>query len=46
MATIIYETKNIYTMDNTEIEISPLKIKYLRQLMDVFENIKSSNDDD
>lgn len=46
MATIIYETKYIHTMDNIEIEISPLKIKYLRQLMDVFENIKSSNDDD
>lgn len=47
MATKVYSTKNIYLFDGTEIEISPLKIKYLRQFMDTFSLIsQATNDDD
>jgi hypothetical protein len=46
MATEIYKTKNIYLFDGTEIEIMPLKIKYLREFMDVFNNIKQTKNDD
>jgi hypothetical protein len=46
MATSIYKTKNIYLFDGTEIEIMPLKIKYLREFMDAFNNIKDTKDDD
>lgn len=46
MATTVYETKNIYTISGQEIEVSPLKIKYLRQFMDVFDSIKKSKDDE
>jgi hypothetical protein len=46
MATSIYKTKNIYLFDGTEIEIMPLKIKYLREFMDAFNNIKYTKDDD
>jgi len=46
MATKIYSTKNIYLFDGTEIEISPLKIKYLRQFMDTFSLIKNVENDD
>ena len=46
MATTVYETKTINTLDGTEIEISPLKIKYLREFMTTFEPIKKSNSDD
>ena len=46
MATSIYKTKNIYLFDGTEIEIMPLKIKYLREFMDVFNRIKQTSNDD
>jgi hypothetical protein len=46
MATKIYSTKNIYLFDGTEVEISPLKIKYLRQFMDTFALISKSKNDD
>lgn len=46
MATKIYSTKNIYLFDGTEVEISPLKIKYLREFMDTFSLIKEAKDDD
>jgi hypothetical protein len=46
MATAIYKTKNIYLFDGTEIEIMPLKIKYLREFMDAFTKIKYAKDDD
>jgi hypothetical protein len=46
MATSIYKTKNIYLFDGTEIEIMPLKIKYLREFMDAFNNIRDTKDDD
>ena len=46
MATSIYKTKNIYLFDGTEIQIMPLKIKYLREFMDAFDKIKETTDDD
>jgi len=46
MATEIYKTKNIYLFDGTEVEIMPLKIKYLREFMDAFNNIKQTKNDD
>ncbi len=46
MASTVYEIKNIYSISGLEIEISPLKIKYLRQFMDVFDTIKQSKDDE
>jgi len=46
MATSIYKTKNIYLFDGTEIQIMPLKIKYLREFMDAFDKIKETKDDD
>lgn len=46
MATKIYNTHNIYLFDGTEVEISPLKIKYLRQFMDTFSLVTNAKDDD
>lgn len=46
MATKIYSIKNIYLFDGTEVEISPLKIKYLRDFMETFSMIKDSKNDD
>lgn len=46
MATKIYSTKNIYLFDGTEIQISPLKIKYLREFMDIFSLVKDTKNDD
>jgi len=47
MPTKIYETEYVYTADGREIEVSPLKIKYLKQFMDTFNTIKFvSNQDD
>jgi len=46
MPTTVYETQYIYTFDGTEIEISPLKIKYLREFMTSFDPIKKSTGDD
>lgn len=46
MATKIYQTKKIYLFDGTEIEISPLKIKYLRDFMDTFSLVNNTTNDD
>lgn len=46
MATRIYKTKSIYLFDGTEVEVMPLKIKYLREFMDAFDNIKQTKTDD
>jgi hypothetical protein len=46
MATEVYKRKSIYLFDGTEIEVVPLKIKYLREFMDVFGTIKDTLDDD
>lgn len=46
MPTKIYDIEEIELIDGTVIEISPLKIKYLRQFMDKFETIKESQGDE
>lgn len=46
MATTIYQTKTVYLLDNTELEIIPLKIKYLREFMEFFQNIKLAKNDE
>jgi len=46
MATEVYSKGNIYLIDGTELEIIPLKIKYLREFMVEFEGIKNASDDD
>jgi hypothetical protein len=46
MATEVYNRANIYLIDGTELEIIPLKIKYLREFMVEFEGVKNASDDD
>lgn len=46
MATEIYKKDYIYLFDGTEIELVPLKIKYLRDFMEIFNNIKTTNNDE
>ena len=46
MATTVYKNKIIKLVDGTELDIVPLKIKYLREFMDAFENVKTAKDDD
>jgi len=46
MATKIYDTDIIELIDGTELYLTPLKIKYLREFMLKFENIKSVNNDE
>jgi hypothetical protein len=45
MATKIYETDTVELVDGTELFLTPLKIKYLRQFMEKFENVKDSATD-
>jgi len=45
MATEVYKTKIISLVDDTKIELSPLKIKYLRKFMIEFENVKLADGD-
>lgn len=44
MATEIYRIDKVETVDGIEIELSPLKIKYMRQFMEAFKEISSSTD--
>jgi len=46
MATTVYKNKIIKLVDGTELDIVPLKIKYLREFMEAFENVKTAKDDD
>lgn len=46
MAKKVYETKTINLLDGTEITLSPLKIKYLHEFMERFDDIKTVGDDD
>lgn len=46
MATEIYKVENVYSIDGIEIEIQPLKIKYMRELMDKFYMINDANSED
>lgn len=45
MATEIYTSKNIQLLNGETIEIVPVKIKYLRELMDEFQDIKNAKND-
>jgi hypothetical protein len=45
MATKIYETGNIILIDGTDVFLTPLKLKFLREFMDAFEFVKDANDD-
>lgn len=46
MATKIYDTANIILIDGEELYLTPLKIKYLREFMDAFENVKKAENDE
>lgn len=46
MPTKVYDSGYISLIDGTEIYITPLKIKYLKEFMDVFQDVKSSKNDD
>jgi hypothetical protein len=43
--TKIYESKTIELIDGTRLVISPLKLIYLKEFMDVFESVKTAQDD-
>lgn len=45
MATRIYETATVHLIDGTELYLTPLKLKYLREFMDIFESVKNAKDD-
>lgn len=45
MATKIYDTDTLELIDGTVLRLTPLKIKYLRDFMDKFENVKEANGD-
>lgn len=45
MATTIYSAKNIPLLDGSELYVTPLKIKYLRQFMEDFDKVKMANTD-
>ena len=46
MATTVYKSKIIKLIDGTELDIIPLKIKYLREFMEAFEYVKTAKNDD
>lgn len=46
MATEIYRSKTIYLLNGTELYVTPLKIKYLREFMVAFDQVKQSNGED
>jgi hypothetical protein len=46
MPTEVYKTGHVKTIDGVEIEIIPLRIKYLKQLMIIFETVQDSVDEE
>lgn len=46
MPTEVYSIDYAYTIDNEEIELSPLKIKYMRQFMQVFNQVAEAKNDE
>lgn len=46
MATTVYSTATLKTVDGKKVYLSPLKLKYLREFMDIFQMIKESGSDD
>jgi len=46
MPTEIYKTGHVFTIDGLEIEIIPIKIKYLKELMVAFDAVQNSKSED
>lgn len=46
MASTVYNTATLKTVDGKKIYLSPLKLKYLREFMDIFQLIKEATNDD
>lgn len=46
MATSVYKEGTVTLVDGRELEISPLKIKYLKEFMEAFEYVKAAKNDD
>lgn len=46
MATQIYKVGTVELIDGRVLELKPLKIKYLREFMEAFENVKDSYNDE
>ena len=46
MPTKIYSIDEVELVDGTIIELSPLKIKYMRQFMEKFDTIKDASTDE
>ena len=46
MPTNIYEVDEVFSIDNQRIEISPLKLKYMKKFMDAFKDIHTAMTDD
>ena len=46
MATTVYKADKVSLVDGTSIDLSPLKIKYLRQFMEAFELVKTADNDE
>jgi transcriptional regulator with XRE-family HTH domain len=45
MATTIYESGTVHLIDGTELYITPLKLKYLREFMQSFEAVRNAKGD-
>lgn len=46
MAIKVYEKENLKLLNGSEIILAPLKIKYIHEFMDVYNNIKNATNDD
>ena len=46
MATTVYKEDKVRLVDGTNISLSPLKIKYLREFMEAFELVKTADNDE
>lgn len=46
MATDVYKINYVFTVDGEPIEVSPLKIKYLKEFMELFSYVKNTKNDD
>lgn len=45
MPTEIYQSETIYTIDGQEVYLTPLKVKYLKQVMSIFDGMAKVNND-
>jgi hypothetical protein len=45
MPTQVYESETIFTMDGQEVYLTPLKLKYLRMVMDKFDDMSTVKND-